>query len=60
MGECFALLANSPTLGRLRNDIKEGYYSKEYAKHVIFYLIRTEHVEIISVLHVTMIPQLHL
>lgn len=60
MKDCFALLADTPTLGRLRNDIKEGYYCKEYGKHVIFYLIRTNYIEVTAILHESMIPQRHL
>lgn len=60
LADRFALLGDNPTLGRLRNDIKEGYYCKEYEEHVIFYLIRHDYIEIVAVLHRRMIPQRHL
>jgi toxin ParE1/3/4 len=58
--ECFDLIADAPTLGRLRNDIRQGYYCKEYGKHVVFYLIKNNHIEITAILHESMIPQHHL
>jgi toxin ParE1/3/4 len=49
-----------PLMGRPRNEIKEGYYSSEYKKHVIFYLIQENFIEVLGVLHETMLPERHL
>ena len=56
----FKLLAENPTIGRCRDDIKTGYHCSEYKKHVVFYLIRANAVEILAVLHESMMPDRHL
>ncbi|MDO6601506.1 type II toxin-antitoxin system RelE/ParE family toxin [Arenibacter palladensis] len=33
------LLAENPSIGRKRNEIKEGLFSLRYVSHVIFYRI---------------------
>jgi toxin ParE1/3/4 len=52
--------ASAPTLGRERNDIKQGYYSVQAEMHHIYYRIHNAHIEIIDVLHQSMEPNLHL
>ncbi|MBL4608673.1 MAG: type II toxin-antitoxin system RelE/ParE family toxin [Pseudomonadales bacterium] len=56
----FALLGDNPKLGRRRTEIKTGYYSSDYESHVVFYLICENHIEILGVLHKSMIPKRHL
>lgn len=47
----FSWLAENPSLGRPRPDIKEGYYSYPQGSHVIFYLVRKGGIDIIGVPH---------
>jgi toxin ParE1/3/4 len=47
----FAWLADHPTLGRPRPDIRDGYHSYRQGTHVIFYLVRAGGIDIIGVLH---------
>lgn len=56
----FESLADMPLMGRPRNEIKEGYYSSDYKKHIIFYLIQENHIEVLGVLHETMLPERYL
>jgi toxin ParE1/3/4 len=56
----FESLAEMPLKGRQRSEIKEGYYSFDYEKHVIFYLIHTDDIEILGILHKRMLPEIHL
>jgi toxin ParE1/3/4 len=51
MDRRFASLAEHPTLGRPRPDIKEGYYSYAQGAHVIFYLVREGGIDIIGIPH---------
>lgn len=44
-------LASNPNMGRIRPEIKEGYYSFPVEKHVIFYLILENYIAIIGILH---------
>ncbi|MBV1916083.1 MAG: type II toxin-antitoxin system RelE/ParE family toxin [Pseudomonadales bacterium] len=60
LGDRFELLGENPNFGRPRDDIKSGYHCSNYNKHVVFYLIRKNHVEILAVLHESMIPEFHL
>jgi toxin ParE1/3/4 len=55
----FESLADMPLMGRPRNEIKEGYYSSDYNKHIIFYLIQESYIEVLGVLHETMLPERH-
>ena len=52
--------ATNPQRGRIRDDIKQGYYSISAGKHHIYYRIRDAHIEIMDVLHQSMEPDLHL
>lgn len=47
----FQWLAENPTAGRQREDIKAGYYSFPQGRHVVFYLIRSDAIDIIGVPH---------
>ena len=52
--------AANPTNGRDRSAIKPGYYSVAAEKHDIYYRIGEAHIEIIDVLHQSMMPNFHL
>tara|TARA_R110001599_G_scaffold353838_1_gene599643 strand:+ start:816 stop:1109 length:294 start_codon:yes stop_codon:yes gene_type:complete len=58
--ERFELLGENPYFGRSRDDIKIGYHSSDYNKHVVFYVIQNDYVEILAILHERMIPERHL
>jgi len=47
----FSWLAESPRLGKYRTEISDGYYSFPQGKHVVFYLISNEGIDIIGVPH---------
>jgi len=57
----FHNLANKPDLGRLCDDIREGYFKYGVGKHVIFYR-RAEQgqIEIVRILHGRMDIEQHL
>lgn len=58
--ERFVLLGENPHFGRPRDDIKTGYHCSDCGKHVVFYRIQKEHVEIVAILHESMMPERHL
>lgn len=47
----FKLIATNPTIGKQRNEIKEGLFSLPYSSHIIFYRILKNHIQIIRVLY---------
>ena len=47
----FAWLADNPTIGKPRPDIRDGYRSYPQGSHVIFYLVREAGIDIIGILH---------
>lgn len=53
-------LAESPTRGTVRDDIKPGYYSAFIERHTIYYKVLPDHIGIIDVLHQRMEPVRHL
>lgn len=56
----FEWLAQNPTLGKRRDDIKEGYMCYPEGRHVIFYITGNDRIEIIGVLHESMDVVRHL
>ncbi len=58
--ERFELLGKNPGFGRPLDDIKAGYHCSNYAKHMVFYRIKKDFVEILAVLHSSMVPEQHL
>jgi len=56
----FLSLAKTPRMGRSRNDVKTDYFSFQENAHVIFYLIKKDHIEILAIIHQRMEPTLHL
>jgi toxin ParE1/3/4 len=53
-------LAKHPLDGKLRDDIRSGYYSYFEGSHTIYYRIRDTHIDVIDVLHQSMEPNRHL
>lgn len=47
----FEWLVHNSSLGKHRTDIQEGFYSFPQGRHVIFYLIHSDGVDIIGVPH---------
>jgi len=54
------LLAESPTLGKLRSDLGSGVYSFPYVSHVIYYLLHEQRLVVFGVLHKRRVPFTHL
>jgi toxin ParE1/3/4 len=46
-----AWLADNPLLGKHRLDIAEGLYNFPQGRHVIFYMIRSDGIDVIGVPH---------
>jgi len=47
----FDWLAQNPTLGKSRDDIKKGYFCFPEGLHLVFYIIKSNYVEIIGIPH---------
>lgn len=54
------LLAENPSLGKLRSDIRSNIFSFPYASHVIYYRIHEKKLIVFSLLHKRMVPLNHL
>jgi toxin ParE1/3/4 len=53
-------IARSPKLGKARDEIEKGIRSFPVARHIIFYRVVTECIEIARVLHASMDIKRHL
>lgn len=53
-------LASNPEIGKTRENIRRGYRSIQINRHVIYYRVDAEIIDIIRVLHERMIPNKHL
>ena len=51
LAELFSKIAESPYLGRERKEIRSGIFSRNHQKHIIFYRLSEDWVEILRVLH---------
>ena len=49
-------LAENPSRGIVREDLKVGYHSDFIGTHTIYYKIQSTHIDIIDVLHQSMDP----
>lgn len=56
----FIWLAQNPTLGLSRDDIKSGYLSYPEGKHIIFYRKCNNWIDVLGILHQSMDFRLHL
>ena len=52
----FTLLAQNPTVGRPCDSIRPGLRRFEIGKHVVFYVLLPNSIQIVRVLHQLMIP----
>lgn len=52
----FQWLADNPRLGQKREDVAAGYYCYPQGKHLIFYILATDGIDIIGVPHQRMDP----
>lgn len=50
----FSWLAKNPLIGKRRDDIKPGYYSFPEGRHIIFYIITKDGIDIIGIPHQSM------
>lgn len=58
LDNAFRELANSPKLGKMRNEIKNGMRSYHQGKHIIFYMVEPEQIVVLNILHENMLPEL--
>jgi toxin ParE1/3/4 len=58
--ETIGLLAQTPTLGKKREDVAKGVYSFPHSSHVIYYKLHKKHLVVFAVLHKRMVPLNHL
>lgn len=57
---CCQKLADNPKLGRSCESLRPGYWRMEQGKHVVFYRIEKDGIIVPRILHVRMLPKLHL
>jgi toxin ParE1/3/4 len=48
---CFTRLAENPSIGKKRDDIKTGYYCFPEGAHNVFYTITSQGIDIIGIPH---------
>lgn len=53
-------LAENPSRGIIREDLKVGYHSDFVGSHTIYYRVKPTHIDIIDVLHQSMEPSKHI
>ncbi len=53
-------LAENPSRGIIREDLKVGYHSDFIGSHTIYYKIQSTHIDVIDVLHQSMDPTKHI
>jgi len=58
--ECFHALAITPMQGKARPEIHHTLRSHPAGKHIVFYIIKQDHIVIANVLHERMEPSRHL
>ncbi len=54
------LLAETPTLGKLKSDVGADVFSFPHASHVIYYVLHEQQLVVFGVLHKRMVPLNHL
>jgi toxin ParE1/3/4 len=59
MRQTIQLLAETPTLGKLRPDVVLGALSFPYVSHVIYYLQHSKQIIVFGVLHKRIVPANH-
>ncbi|MDC9591535.1 type II toxin-antitoxin system RelE/ParE family toxin [Xenorhabdus sp. XENO-10] len=58
--QTFHLLAVTPSLGRLRQDVGAGVLSFPHVSHVIYYINHEKQLVVFGILHKRMVPANHL
>jgi len=53
-------LTSNPNIGKSRTAVRDGYRSIQINRHVIYYRLKGELIDIVRVLHERMIPDKHL
>lgn len=53
-------LLDNPNLGKARENIRAGYHSIQINRHIVYYRMQGQQVEIVRVLHERMDPWHHL
>ncbi len=53
-------LTSNPNIGKSREKVREGYRSTQINRHVIYYRLEGNIIDIVRVLHERMIPEKHL
>jgi len=59
IGRILTLLSANPMLGRSCEKIRKGYRRMEHGRHVIFYLVRDDGIDVIRILHDRILPKRH-
>ena len=57
---CCQKLPDNPKVGRSCENLRPGYFRMEQGKHVVFYRIDDDGIVVVRILHVRMLPRLHL
>jgi len=58
--DCCQRLADNPTLGRACEYLRPEFRRMQQGKHVVFYRREQDGIVVTRILHVRMLPQLHL
>lgn len=53
-------LAGMPKLGRVCDDVREGYRKYPVGSHIVFFRVRPDHIDVIRILHNRMDIDRHL
>ncbi len=53
-------LAENPSRGIIREDLKVGYHSDFIGSHTIYYKIQSTYIDVIDILHQSMDPTKHI
>ena len=53
-------LAENPSRGIIREDLKVGYHSDFIGSHTIYYKIQPTHIDVLDVIHQSMDPTKHI
>lgn len=51
LSKCFDLLSINPDMGKIIDDIRQGYSKFPHGSHVIYFRTESDHVLIVRVLH---------
>ncbi len=58
--DCLNQLADKPLMGRLADDIEDGLYRYPYARHIVFYVVKSPGIFVARILHRSMDHPQHL